>query len=81
MEPGGALAFSWDSTRAGRDEMTALVEDLSPLRVVRDAPYDDSRASRGPGHQAPRRHRGQDGLTLVGTRMAMVGDLGRRQAA
>lgn len=41
MEPGGALAFSWDSTRAGRDEMAALVEDLSPLRVVRDAPYGD----------------------------------------
>ncbi len=40
MDPGGTLAFSWDSTRAGRDEMAALVEDLSPLRVVRDAPYD-----------------------------------------
>ena len=41
MEPGGALAFSWDSTRAGRDDMAALVEALSPLRVVRDAPYGD----------------------------------------
>ena len=41
MEPGGALAFSWDSTRAARDEMAALVEALTPLRVVRDAPYDD----------------------------------------
>ena len=41
MEPGGALAFSWDSTRAGRDEMAALVEALSPLRVVRDRPYAD----------------------------------------
>ena len=40
MEPGGALAFSWDSTRASRDEMTALVEDLSPLRVLAEAPYD-----------------------------------------
>ncbi len=41
MEPGGALAFSWDSTRAGRDEMAALVEDLSPLRVAAEAPYGD----------------------------------------
>lgn len=41
MEPGGALAVSWDSTRAGRDGMAALVEDLSPLRVVRDPPYGD----------------------------------------
>ena len=41
MEPGGALAFSWDSTRAGRADMAALVEELSPLRVVRDAPYGD----------------------------------------
>ena len=40
MEPGGTLAFSWDSTRATRDEMAALVEDLSPLRVVTEAPYD-----------------------------------------
>jgi hypothetical protein len=41
IEPGGALAFSWDSTRANRDEMAELVEGLSPLRVVRDAPYGD----------------------------------------
>jgi hypothetical protein len=41
MEPSGALAFSWDSTRATRDEMVALVEDLSPLRVVAEAPYGD----------------------------------------
>ncbi len=39
MERGGALALSWDATRAGRDEMAALVEGLSPLRVVREAPY------------------------------------------
>ncbi len=39
MEPGGALAFSWDSTRATRDEMVALVEELTPLRVVAEAPY------------------------------------------
>lgn len=41
MEPGGALAFSWDSTRATRDEMVALVEDLTPLRVVTEQPYGD----------------------------------------
>ena len=39
MEPGGALAFSWDATRATRDEMVALVEDLSPLRVVAEPPF------------------------------------------
>ncbi len=39
METGGALAFSWDSTRATRDEMTALVEDLSGLTVVTEPPY------------------------------------------
>ena len=39
MEPGGALAFSWDATRATRDEMVALVEELSPLRVVAEPPY------------------------------------------
>lgn len=40
MEPGGALAFAWDGTRATRDEMAALVERLTPLCVVAEPPYD-----------------------------------------
>ena len=40
MEPGGALAFAWDGTRATRSEMAAEIERLTPLRVVAEPPYD-----------------------------------------
>ena len=39
LEPGGALAFSWDATRATRSAMVEAVEGIAPLRVVTDAPY------------------------------------------
>ncbi len=37
---GGVLAFSWDATRFPREEMIALVEAASPLRVLNEPPYD-----------------------------------------
>ncbi len=37
---GGVVAFAWDATRFPRDEMTALVESASPLRMLNDPPYD-----------------------------------------
>ena len=40
LEPGGALALSWDSTRATRGEMVGLVEGAAALRVVAEPPYD-----------------------------------------
>ncbi|MEZ4834788.1 MAG: hypothetical protein R2873_22845 [Caldilineaceae bacterium] len=36
----GALVFSWDATRFPRDEMIAVVEANSPLKVLSDPPYD-----------------------------------------
>lgn len=40
LMPGGALAFSWDSTRFTREEMVAFVEATAPFNVVQDPPYD-----------------------------------------
>jgi SAM-dependent methyltransferase len=40
LAPGGALAFSWDATRFGREEMVELVSALAPLAVVTRPPYD-----------------------------------------
>ncbi|HZX85152.1 MAG TPA: hypothetical protein VFF19_16390 [Reyranella sp.] len=37
---GGAIAFSWDSTRFGRQEMMALVGKVADLEVVDRPPYD-----------------------------------------
>ena len=37
---GGAIAFSWDSTRLDRKEMMALVADAANLEVVDRPPYD-----------------------------------------
>jgi hypothetical protein len=37
--PGGAMAFSWDSTRFPRTEMIALVESASSLNILNDPPY------------------------------------------
>lgn len=39
LAPAGALAFSWDATRFGRDEMVALVESAAALRVRNHPPY------------------------------------------
>lgn len=36
---GGAMAFSWDATRFPREEMIALVHELSDFTVFNDAPY------------------------------------------
>ena len=37
--PGGAMAFSWESTRFVREEMVALVEGVSGLKVLNAPPY------------------------------------------
>lgn len=37
---GGAIAFSWDSTRLDREEMMALVGKVADLEVVDRPPYD-----------------------------------------
>ena len=37
---GGAIAFSWDSTRLDRQEMMALVGKVADLEVVNRPPYD-----------------------------------------
>ena len=40
LEPGGAIAFSWDATRFAREQMIAHVERCCGLRVRRGEPYD-----------------------------------------
>ena len=40
LQPGGAIAFSWDATRFSRAEMIELVEQVAPLDVVQRPPYD-----------------------------------------
>jgi hypothetical protein len=40
LVPGGAIAFSWDSTRLDRQEMMALVGKVADLEVVDRPPYD-----------------------------------------
>lgn len=40
LEPGGAIAFSWDATRFPREQMIAYVERCCALRVRRGGPYD-----------------------------------------
>ena len=40
LPPGGTLAFAWDATRLGRDEMIRLVEGHAPLTVCTASPYD-----------------------------------------
>ena len=37
--PGGVIVFSWESTRFPREEMMAVVQQVSGLRVLNDAPY------------------------------------------
>jgi len=39
LKPGGALAFSWDATRFGREKMAPLVK-AAGLKVVERPPYD-----------------------------------------
>lgn len=36
----GSLVFAWDATRLPRLQMTALVENMAPLRVLNNPPYD-----------------------------------------
>ncbi len=40
LTAGGALAFSWDSTRLGREAMMELVGKVAALEVVDRPPYD-----------------------------------------
>jgi hypothetical protein len=40
MQPGGCIAFSWDSTRFAREEMVAFVQGTAPFHVVQTPPYD-----------------------------------------
>ena len=40
LEPGGALALSWDATRTPRAEMVAAAEAACPLKVLVAPPYD-----------------------------------------
>jgi hypothetical protein len=40
LQPGGAIAFSWDATRFSRAEMIELVQQVAPLEVVQRPPYD-----------------------------------------
>jgi 23S rRNA G2445 N2-methylase RlmL len=40
LQSGGAMAFSWDSTRLDRQEMMALVGKVADLEVVDRPPYD-----------------------------------------
>ena len=40
LQPGGAIAFSWDATRFSRAEMIELVEQVAPLDVIQRPPYD-----------------------------------------
>jgi SAM-dependent methyltransferase len=40
LQPGGAIAFSWDATRFSRAEMVEFVEQVAPLDVVQRPPYD-----------------------------------------
>jgi hypothetical protein len=40
LVPGGAIAFSWDSTRFDREQMMALVGKVTGLEVVDRPPYD-----------------------------------------
>jgi tRNA G10 N-methylase Trm11 len=39
LPPGGVVAFAWESTRFPCEEMVALVEQVSPLRVFSEGPY------------------------------------------
>lgn len=48
MSREGALVFSWNATRFGRDEMIALVEEVSDFRVLNAPPYNQL------GHQVDR---------------------------
>lgn len=40
LDPGGALVFSWDSTRFPRADMVKLVDSTGVLHVRNDPPYD-----------------------------------------
>ncbi|OPY98812.1 hypothetical protein A5906_30010 [Bradyrhizobium sacchari] len=40
LDPGGCMAFSWDSTRFTREEMVAFVRDTAPFDVMETPPYD-----------------------------------------
>lgn len=40
LQPGGALAMSWDSTRFSREDMIAVVQSAGAWRVFNDSPYD-----------------------------------------
>jgi hypothetical protein len=37
--PGGAMAFSWESTRFSREEMLAMVESMTGAKVLNAPPY------------------------------------------
>jgi hypothetical protein len=39
--PGGAMAFSWDSTRFSREAMITLVDSVSALTILNDPPYNN----------------------------------------
>ena len=48
MAEGGILTFSWNATRFSRDDMIALVHDISDFKVLNAAPYNQL------GHQVDR---------------------------
>ena len=52
LQPGGAMAFSWDSTRLDRQEMIALVGKVADSRGRRPAALRSPGASSRSGHQA-----------------------------
>jgi len=39
LADGGVLTFSWNATRFSRDDMIALVHDISDFKVLNDPPY------------------------------------------
>lgn len=39
LQPGGAMAMAWESTRFPRTDMIALIESESPLHVLNHPPY------------------------------------------
>lgn len=58
--PGGAMAFSWESTRFAREEMVALVTGMSGMRVLNAPPYDQL------GHRVDRVIKLRDVLVVCG---------------
>jgi hypothetical protein len=58
--PGGAMAFSWESSRFAREEMVALVESVSGMRVLNAPPYNQM------GHRVDRVIKMRDVVVLCG---------------